>query len=380
MQTLHTLRHMYFILNRFGTCSFSTNVYLSLTAVDILSYHPDHLQAFLTEIQPRHLGQIPAHPLDRTLDHFFLNVAEQITVLLPSGFTAETIIPAASPYLDITSVDFKQDEINIARKLKNTNILSLREILESAHGVILAVFSAPQNVDIASRMYPSYVDVLFNNLHSHLSPRQFRLAFRILVQVSSPPSALSAHRPDFPAVLLELLRHRALHRPPSSPDSSKTRPSTASPAEPAAATTPSSLSTPDVFSPKTLFILTIIDSLPFIAMDLLEEWLPITATLVRSLIEDEQGSTATTKTVSTAEELATTPKQSPSSTSSPFPILLSPSMDSIGGSENNDFETGVQHFWNILSSGEMGVDRAQLCVAWWNNRGGRDMLLFGKQS
>ena len=367
---------MYFILGRFGTHSFSTNVFLSLAAVDILSYHPDHVQAFLAEIQPRHPGQISAHPLDRTLDYFFLNVAEQIAVLLPSNFTEEIVIPAASPYLDITSVDLKQDEIHFTRQLKNTDIPSLREILESAHGVMLAVFSAPQNVDIASRMLPSYVDVLFNGLHSNLSPRQFRLAFRILLQVSSPPSALSAHRPDFPAVLLDLLHHRAMHCPTSSPILPDTSPPTASPAGPAA-TTLRSLAPPDVFSPKALFVLTIIDSLPFIAIDLLEEWLPITATLVRSLVQDEQGSTATTETISMPEELATTPQKSSNSSSSPSPFPTS-SMDSIGGSENHDFEISVQHFWNVLSSGEMGVDRAQLCIAWWNNRGGRDMLLFGK--
>ena len=38
-----------------------------------------------------------------------------------------------------------------------------------------------------------------------------------------------------------------------------------------------------------------------------------------------------------------------------------------------------QRFWEVLSSGELDVERAEVCVAWWNTKGGRDLVLFGSQ-
>jgi hypothetical protein len=34
-------------------------------------------------------------------------------------------------------------------------------------------------------------------------------------------------------------------------------------------------------------------------------------------------------------------------------------------------------FWEVLSSGEMDVERAATCVAWWSTRGGRELVLSG---
>ena len=36
-----------------------------------------------------------------------------------------------------------------------------------------------------------------------------------------------------------------------------------------------------------------------------------------------------------------------------------------------------ERLWDALSSGEMDVERANLCVTWWSTRGGREMVLFG---
>ena len=37
-----------------------------------------------------------------------------------------------------------------------------------------------------------------------------------------------------------------------------------------------------------------------------------------------------------------------------------------------------RRFWECLSGGEMDVHRASICVAWWNNRGGREQILYGE--
>ena len=38
-----------------------------------------------------------------------------------------------------------------------------------------------------------------------------------------------------------------------------------------------------------------------------------------------------------------------------------------------------ERFWEILSGGEMDVERAAICVAWWTTAGGRDLVLFGRE-
>jgi len=40
-------------------------------------------------------------------------------------------------------------------------------------------------------------------------------------------------------------------------------------------------------------------------------------------------------------------------------------------------ELGIKRFWEILLSGEMDPERSQICVAWWETRGGRESVLYG---
>lgn len=39
----------------------------------------------------------------------------------------------------------------------------------------------------------------------------------------------------------------------------------------------------------------------------------------------------------------------------------------------------VERFWEILSNGEMDVERAHCCVTWWSTKGGRELVLFGSE-
>lgn len=85
-------------------------------------------------------------------------------------------------------------------------------------------------------------------------------------------------------------------------------------------------------SERTSLVLAMIDSLSLLPVLTLEEWLPIISDLVHTSADPAQLSTCQTR------------------------------------------------FWEVLSSGEMDVERAALCVAWWNSRGGRESLMYNEIS
>ncbi|KAK6390356.1 hypothetical protein LTR65_005731 [Meristemomyces frigidus] len=301
-QALHTLRYLFFISTRLGSATFSQYTFVYLTSMDVLTAWPPHAEAFLRAIKPAELGLVPQHPLDRCLDLFFLNTAEHFTLILPSQTSEEVLVAAATPYLAAGG---------------NNNLLP---IFEAAHSVMLAVISVPHNADLTARHLPVYVDALFKVFPSNLSARQFRLAFKTLLRLTTPPSILSTRQPMLPATLLELLhdRARAASTVPLFPQPTSQDPDSA----------------PEAvieLSEQAVLTLTILDTLAQLSLELLDEWLPLTAEMI------------------------------------------------------NDVEDGVmrehckEHFWHMLVGGEMDPDRSQLCAAWWSTRGGREMVLFGRE-
>lgn len=186
---------------------------------------------------------------------------------------------------------------------------------------MLAVFSAPQNADLTARHLPFYIDSLFNVFPANLTARQFRLAFRTLARLASPPAILAATQPFLAATLIELLRERS--------ERASTEP--IFPPEPSLSTedNPSSPSPP--LSEQAVLTLTVIDTLTQVSLDLLEEWLPLTAEMLNA-IED------------TAMR-----------------------------------EHCREHFWHTLVGGEMDPNRSQVCHAWWSTAGGREAVLFGRE-
>jgi hypothetical protein len=298
-QALHSLRNMFFISSRLGTDSFSQYTFVYLTAIDVLSSYPIQADAFLKEIRPSAPGEIPASPLERCLDLYFLNTGEHFTFILSSQTNEDLLVAAAIPYLATGG---------------NNNLLP---IFEAAHSVMLAVFSAPQSVALAGKHLPFYVDALFRVFPDNLSPRQFRLAFKTLLRVTAPPSPLSATQPNLPSTLLELVYYRARHAPVT-PLTPKPIPQGTKPLEP-----------PPSLSEQAVLTLTLLDALPFLPLSLLEEWLPLSADLVH-VIPD-------------------------------LPMR----------------ELCIKRFWDILVSGEMDPERSQICVAWWETRGGREAVLYG---
>ncbi|RAH70438.1 putative peroxisomal membrane protein Pex17 [Aspergillus aculeatinus CBS 121060] len=303
MQALHILRNLYFISSRIGQNASSQHVFVTLTAVDILAQYPDLTENFLRSIKPSELGQIPAHPVERCLDLFFLNTSELFTPVLSSTFSEELLIAAATPYLPAGG---------------NNHLL---EIFEAAHSVVLAVFAIPGNATIAAKHLPFYIDNLFAVFPDNLSARQFRLAFKTVIQVTAPPSPIANSQPLFPSVLLEVLYDRALHA-----NSDKLLPQ---PAPGDADEGGPELNAPPPVTEQAALTLALIDSLCFLHVDELEDWLPLTAQLLTA--------------------------------------IRAPDMHKLC----------VERFWEALSNGEMDVERAHFCVTWWSTRGGREMVLYG---
>ena len=228
--------------------------------------------------------------------------------MLSSELNEELLITAATPYLGLES-----DQ-------------RLLELFESAHSVILAVLSAPQNYDLLAKHIHPYTDVLFKVFPQNVSARQFRMAVKTLIRISSPPSLISERQPLLPSTILELVRCRLETASSALIQQNTNRPAPSDPEENSASVEQRPL------SEQSVLVLTLIDALPVMPIDQLEEWLPMVA-------------------------------------------------ESVGIIKNADqLHTCRQRFWDVLSNGEMDVDRAALSVAWWGTRGGRDMVLLGRNN
>lgn len=292
---LHILRDMYFISHRFGQTSSSQYLFVNFTATDILNQYPEQAESFVSFIKPRDLGKVPAHPLDRNLDLFFLNTAEHLTLTLSAGSNAG-LLDAAFPYIQAHGDP------------------RLGELYEAAHSVVLAVFTAPQNADVVPRNLPVYVETLLQSFPQLLNARQFRLAIKSVVKLAAPPSAIANIMPMMQAIILDLLSHRFTNA--------------------SEAILPPSIDIPvevkKPLSERSVLLLAILDSLSFLPVSLLQEWLFITADLLYKVNDPSQ-------------------------------------------------RRGCQQrFWEILSNGEMDVERAAACVYWWSSRGGRELVLHGE--
>ncbi|KAL1643949.1 hypothetical protein SLS58_004624 [Diplodia intermedia] len=304
---LHILRNLYFITSRIGAHAFSQHTFVYLTALDILAQYPLQADAFLKAIRPATLGSIPSNPLDRCHDLYFLNTAEHFPLVLSPQTNEDLLVAAATPYLSTGG----------ARHLL--------PLFEAAHSVMLSVLSAPSCASqVSAKHLPFYVSSLFTAFPTNLSPRQFRFAFKTLLRVTAPPSPLSSSQPDLPAILCEVVHHRALTAPstplptasvpPPGPDNAEKVPEGETP-----------------LSEQAVLVLTLLDALPILPVPLLEEWLPLCAELANKVKGDELKSIV------------------------------------------------KKRFWEVLVSGEMDPERSMVAVAWWSTKGGRERVLFGDE-
>lgn len=295
IQCLHILRDTYFISHRVGQTSSSQYLFVSFTALDLLNQYPRAAENYLATTKPREAGAIPRHPLDRHHDLFFLNTAEHLTLIV-SGRVNEELLQAALPYIQAQGDP------------------RLGELYEAAHSVVLAVLAAPQNADLLPKHIPHYVETLMNSFPATLNPRQFRLAIKSIIRLSSPPSAVANLMPDLQAVILDLLSQRLMHASESMLPSMSDVP----------------LESQEPLSEKTALMLSILDALPFLPVPLLVDWLSISADLLFKMKSTAQRAICQVR------------------------------------------------FWETLSNGDMDVERAATCVTWWNHRGGRELVTMGE--
>ncbi|CZS93380.1 related to peroxisomal membrane protein PEX17 [Rhynchosporium agropyri] len=300
-QSLLVLENIHFISSRLGSNVFSAYTFVNITSIDILTRFPSASLAFLRTVYPSHAGQIPAHPLQRNHDLFYLNTAEHFTLSLSPNDVETLIVTPCTPYLSPTA---------------NVHLL---EIFEAAHSAMLAVLAAPQNQELTARILPFYVESLFASFPRNLSPRQFRFAFKALMQICTPPNPLSSSHPLMAETLLEMLHHRALNAP-----TAPLPPSVAIKSEADANIQEIPL------SEQAVLLLTLLDALPNVTMSVLEVWLPLAADLLN--------------------------------------VVKDPTMK----------EYCKRRFWEVLEGGEMDVERSAVCVAWWGTNGGRERVLFGE--
>jgi len=325
-KTLLALRNLYFISSRNSAYAFQVYSFTYLTSLDTLSRYPDAAASFLSSIKPTATappananignanGSLPAHPLHRILDLYYLNVAEHLPLNLPTPSCDSLIIQPALIYLTPSS---------ITSPFPNPLPPRVIELFEAAHSAVLAVLSCPHNAPLTANIIPFYISTLLSSFPSHITPRQFRLAFKTVLQIVSPPFPLSKSHPEMAETLLEMVRFRAATSK-SDPVATAILPSQQRDGE---------QQQEEPMSEQSTLVLTLLDSLPYLSDAIFEEWLTLAARAVHDI-------------------------------SGPDAARLK--------------EVAKRRFWDVLSSGEMDVERATRALAWWGTRGGRGMVLFGR--
>ena len=300
MRCLHILRDLYFVSSRLGQTSSSQYTFVNMVAIDVLTQYPEQAVNFIQSIRPVEIGNIPVHPADRCLDLFFFNTAEHLTLTIPPKINEDVVLAAAMPYLTAKS-----------KRL-------LMEVFEAAHSVTLSVLAAPQNTGVTARHLAFYLGALFDCFPANLSARQFRLAFKTILRISSPPSHLAQSQPLLPSLLLETIFEKAKNAS----------------IDPLPLATLSSQITIEEapLSEQAVLIMAMLDSLCMLHPTLLEEWLSLAASLVAEMGDAEMRRAC------------------------------------------------QDRFWEAMSSGEMDDERAAICVAWWSSRGGREQVLHSDEA
>lgn len=297
-KSLHILRNLFFISSRNGNSAFQVYTFSYLASLDVISRDPETCHGFLQETRAVNVDPFPASYLQRTLDLFHLNVAEHLPLALSVSSCQNLIIEPAVAY------------ISHHGPLSPSGV----ELFESAHSAILSVLCCPQHSSLTIDITPFYVVKLFESFPRHISPRQFRVAFKTVMEIVSPPFPIAAMRPELSETLLEMLR---CNMP------------TASTALLGGGSGSPSQQEDMPLSEQSALVMALVDSLPFLPLVLVEEWLGITAQVMKEIAD---------------------------------PGLRDPVK---------------KRFLDVLVNGEMDVERSTIGVAWWGTKGGREAVLLG---
>ncbi|KAK6707038.1 hypothetical protein SNK04_008045 [Fusarium graminearum] len=300
-KSLRILRNIFFISSRNGNNAFQVYNFTYLTSIDSISRSAPACHMFLQEFRPSEDASTSTTYLQRSLDLFYLNLSEHLPLTLPTDACDNLIIKPAIAYISH----------------EGPTTQNMVEIFESAHSAILSTISCPQHSPLTIELTPFYIALLFNAFPRHISSRQFRVAFKTVMQIVSPPFPIAELEPFLSETLLEMLRASI------STASTDLLPPTADIASQAAME-----ETQEVrYSQQSSLSLALVDSLPHLPLPLVEEWFTIAAQAMNEIKD---------------------------------PALREPVKE---------------RFLEILVSGELDVERAATGVAWWGTRGGRELIL-----
>ncbi|CAK7562919.1 MAG: hypothetical protein SEPTF4163_000775 [Sporothrix epigloea] len=326
-KVLRVLRGLDFVASRDGAGQFQAYQFAYLASIDILARYPPAADDFLAQLLASRPTTAPDgdDSLQLNADLFYLNTAEHFAAILPSVACNRLLIQPALPYVmppPACAVVGYNDRPSPR----------MVEVFEAAHSATLSVLSCPHNAEIAASLALVYAEALFASFPGRISARQFRLAFKTIIQILSPPSPVYVMHPDLVEALLEMVRYRAIGA------STQLLPVSPSDADAAAALSGAVGEDDSAISEQSALVLTLIDALPFLALPVLEEWMTTAAEAVWTIADD--------------------------SSSGGIPVLR---------------QTAQRRFWQILGSGEMDVERAAIGVTWWGNGGGGELVMTGRR-
>ncbi|EGX93657.1 peroxisomal membrane protein Pex17 [Cordyceps militaris CM01] len=301
-KSLQILRNISFISSVNGNDSFQVYTFTYLTSLDVICRSGAACENFLADFRPAEGLSVPSAHLQRTLDLYYLNVAEHMPLSLTTEAADALIIKPATLYLGFDGAASP----------------TMLQIFESAHSAVLSVLSCPQHSALTIQLAPFYIVKLFESFPVRISPRQFRVAFKTVMQMVSPPFAIAAQEPLLGETLLEMLLGAITTAStlPLAPDET---------AQAASAESGETLQ-----SAQSALVLALIDALPFLPLPLVEEWMTVAAQTLNEIVD---------------------------------PRVRRPVME---------------RFWDILINGEMDVERSAIGVAWWGTKGGRELVLSGE--
>lgn len=325
---LRVLHGLDFVASRDSAGHFQAYQFAYLASIDILALYPAAAADFLGRLLAARPGQND-DALRLAADLFFLNVAEHFAAVLPTDACDRLLIQPALPY-----VAPPPGSGILARPPHEAPSPRMVEVFEAAHSATLSALACPHNASIAVTLAPLYAEALFASFPARISARQFRLAFKTLIQILSPPFPVYATHPDLAETLLEMVRYKAVGASTAllPPSPSETEAAASGPLPPAST----------MVSEQSALVLTLIDALPFLALPVLEEWMTTAAETVW-MIQDH-GS------------------RGPGGMGGP--VLR---------------QAAQQRFWEVMASGEMDVERAAIGVAWWGNGGGGELVMTGRR-
>ena len=255
-ECLEVLRYMNFVAYTNHHHLSSSYQYVLNAAIDLLAPHQIDSIQFLNSIYPPQAGRIPVSSFHRNLDLFYMNVSEHFSLKLPKNLLVKLIAKPATPYL------CPPPDIGTA-------------YVEAAHSTYLMLLAAPNAGPFIDDLMPTYITTLFQVFPERISPAQFKIAFRSLIQYTTSPSPISRTHPELYNTLLELLNDHARHASVEVLDP---------PPVPTSASVPHQSYVP--LSAQAHYLLALLACMPHIPYYEMEEWLDHALEITQS-IEDQ---------------------------------------------------------------------------------------------